>query len=169
MSKDAPRQLKRRFWFGLAAAAVGLIALIVLVVGALVAEEPEPVAGLPAPSTPGLTTEEQAHIRASEAMFDRIGALLNDPRLATSEEVHLRLEQAQLLLAAATRERGLADRAREEAADRQNAPPVAESDGFGEWTAPTAEVIAVIAAAGTAIAGFITSWAALRKAKPSAG
>ena len=130
----------------------------------------EPTFGAPAPSTPGLTTEEQAHILQSEAELDDLRNLLLDTRDATADQgVLLRLDMAEQLLAGAIHERDLADRAREAAAYKQDAPSVAESDGSGGGAAPTAEVLSAIAAIGTAFAGLITAWTALRRAKLSAG
>jgi len=171
MSKDAPGRLRRRFRFGLAVAAVGLIALTLLGVGVLRGGgEGVPAATAPAPSTPGLTTEEQAHILQSEAELDDLRNLLLDTRDATADQgVLLRLDMAEQLLAGAIHERDLADRAREAAAYKQDAPSVAESDGSGGGAAPTAEVLSAIAAIGTAFAGLITAWTALRRAKLSAG
>jgi len=172
MSKDAPGRLRRRFRFGLAVAAVGLIALTLLGVGVLRGGggDAEPAATAPAPSTPGLTTEEQAHIFQSEAELDDLRNLLLDTKYATADQgVLLRLDTAEQLLAEAIHERDLADQAREAAAYKQDAPWVAESDGSGGGAAPTAEVLSAIAAIGTAFAGLITAWTALRRAKLSAG
>jgi hypothetical protein len=171
MSKDAPGRLRRRFRLGLAVAVVGLIALTFLGVRVLRGGgDEEPVATAPAPSTPGLTTEEQAHILQSEAILDDLGKLLLDTKYASADEgMLLRLGTAEQLLAQAIHERDLADQAREEAAYKQDAPSVAESDGSGGGAAaPTAEVLSAIAAMGTAIAGLITAWTALRRAKLSA-
>jgi hypothetical protein len=169
MSKDAPGRLRRRFRFGLAIAVFGLIVLTFLGVGALRGGgDEEPTATAPAPSTPGLTTEEQAHILQSEAVLDDLGKLLLDTKYATADEgVLLRLDTAERLLAGAIHERDLADQAREAAAYKRDAFAVVESDGSG-GAAPTAEVLSAIAAIGTAMAGLITAWTALRRAKLSA-
>jgi len=168
LPKDAARKLRRRFRLGLAAAAAGLVALAFLALGGVGAYT-EPPAMAPAPSTPGLTTQEQAYILESEASLKQLDVVLHEAMNVTSDDLVRRyLKDAQQLLADAVGERDLADRAREVAASESNATLVAESGSSGGWAGPAAAVLGAAAALGTSIAGLITAWTALRRAQSSA-
>lgn len=128
-------------------------------------DESEPTQAAPDPGTPGLSTQEQAHILASEAHLSELARVLNTIRLTTTDEqASAEAVLGQKLLRRAVRERELADQAREKAAV-QMAPHAAEepdSSGGGTSAAP---VLGAIAAVVTSIAGLVAAWTALRSSR----